>query len=163
MLKKVRMKKQIIAVTFIVLLACSFFSEEAHTVESSYNRTTVPDSFFPGSHKVLITPFMKIEYLTSQVSGIGYGRPGTEDFLDTDVIIKLDGDKNIYGMNLHFGDTHGHEPNSTILDTFMTAFVHDLKVEIVYYDRKGAKPIIKVTVMKYGLSGKFAKDKAETK
>ena len=157
MLKKVRMKKQIIAVTFIVLLACSFFSEEAHadmgnaftkTVEFSYNRATVPDLRFPGSDKVLITPFKKIEYLTSQVSGIGYGRPGTEEFLNADVLIKLDGDKNIYGMNLLFGDTHGHGPNSAIFDTFMTAFIHDLKVEIVYYDKKGAKQIIKVTIMK---------------
>ena len=148
MLKKVRMKKQIIAVTLIVLLACSFFSEEAHTVESSYNRTTVPEALFPGTDKVLITPFKRIEYLTSQVSDIGYGRPGTAEFLHTDVIIKLDGDKNIYGMNLLFGDTDGYGTNSAIFDTFMTAFIHDLKVEIVYYEKKGAKPIIKVTVMK---------------
>lgn len=157
MLKKVRMKKQIIAVTFIGLLACSFFSEDAHadmgnaftnTVEFFFNRTTVPDRRLPDSEKVLITPFKKIEYLTSQVNGIGYGRPGTEAFLKADVLVKLDGDKNIYGMNSLFADSHGHEPNSAIFDTFMMAFIYDLKVEIVYYDKKGAKEIIKVTVMK---------------
>jgi len=144
------MKKQIIAVTFIVLLACSFFFEDAHagivnaftnTVEFSYNRTTVPESHLPGSDEVLITSFKKIEYFTSQVKGIGYGRPGTEEFLNANVLVKLDGDKNFYGMD-------EHKTNSAIFDTFMTAFIYDLKVEIVYYDKKGVKEIIKVTVMK---------------
>ncbi|MDR4509673.1 MAG: hypothetical protein MRJ65_15825 [Candidatus Brocadiaceae bacterium] len=151
------MKKQIIVVVFIVLLPWGFFPKEAHadgesaftdTVEFSYNRTTVPDRRFPDSDEVLRTPFKKIEYLTSQVSGIGYGRPGTEEFLNADILVKLNGDKNIYGMSLLFADSHGHGPNSALFDTFMTAFIHDFKVEIVYYDKKGAKQIIKVTVMK---------------
>lgn len=80
------------------------------------------------------------------MAGIGYGRPGTEEFLNADIIIKLKDDGNIYGFGLPTFEENG--PSRAMFDTLMAALIHDLHVEIVYYEKAGTKQMIKVTVKK---------------
>lgn len=102
----------------------------------------------PDTDDILRTPLSKIEYLTSQVTGIGYGRPGTEEYLNAEILIKLKDDNNIYGFSLLFADSYGHGTSKAMFDTLLAAFVSDLKVEIFYYKKNGAKQILRVTVKK---------------
>jgi len=102
----------------------------------------------PDTEDILRTPFTKIEYLTSQVTGIGHGRPGTEEFLNAEILVKLKDDSNIYGFSLVFSDTRGHGTSRAMFDTLLAALVNDLKVEILYYKKDGAKQIVRVTVKK---------------
>lgn len=97
---------------------------------------------------ILKTHYSKIEYLTSQVSGIGHGRPGTEEFLNADVLVKLRGDDNIYGLSSVFFDSQEHGPNRLMFDMLLSALVNDLRVEISYYNKEGAKQIIKISTKK---------------
>ncbi|HHT9111423.1 MAG TPA: hypothetical protein ACFYDZ_09740 [Candidatus Brocadiaceae bacterium] len=96
--------------------------------------------------KMYKTPFNKIDYLTSQTAGIGSGRPGTEEFLNADVIIKLKDDDNFYGFSLSYSNVYG--PDKALFDTLMAAFIYNLSVEITYYEKAGTKQIVKVTVKK---------------
>ncbi|KAB2832465.1 MAG: hypothetical protein F9K48_10435 [Candidatus Brocadia sp.] len=100
----------------------------------------------PDTEDILKTPLSKIEYLTSQATGIGYGRPGTEEYLNAEILIKLKDDTNIYGFSLVFTDFYGHGTSKAMFDTLLAAFVSDLKVEILYYKKNGAKQIVRVTV-----------------
>lgn len=102
----------------------------------------------PDTEDILRTPFGKIEYLTSQVTGIGHGRPGTEGFLNAEILVKLRDDSNIYGLSLIFSDGRGHGTSNAMFDTLLAALVNDLKVEILYYKKDGAKQIVRVTVKK---------------
>ncbi|KKO19955.1 MAG: hypothetical protein L3J18_02890 [Candidatus Brocadia sp.] len=102
----------------------------------------------PDTEDILRTPLSKIEYITSQVTGIGYGRPGTEEYLNAEILIKLKDDTNIYGFSLVFTDSYGHGTSKAIFDTLLAAFVNDLKVEILYYKKNGAKQLVRVTVRK---------------
>jgi hypothetical protein len=102
----------------------------------------------PDTEDILRTPFNKIEYLTSQVTGIGHGRPGTEEFLNAEILFKLKDDSNIYGFSLVFSDARGHGTSKAMFDTLLAALVNDLKVEILYYKKDGAKQIVRVTVKK---------------
>ncbi|CAG1770606.1 hypothetical protein BAC3_01187 [uncultured bacterium] len=102
----------------------------------------------PDTEDILRTPFNKIEYLTSQVTGIGHGRPGTEGFLNAEILFKLKDDSNIYGFSLVFSDARGHGTSKAMFDTLLAALVNDLKVEILYYKKDGAKQIVRVTVKK---------------
>lgn len=102
----------------------------------------------PDTEDILRTPFSMIEYITSQVTGIGYGRPGAEEYLNAEILIKLRDDSNIYGFSLLFTDSYGHGTSKAMFDTLLAAFVSDLKVEILYYKKKGAKQIVRVTVKK---------------
>lgn len=95
---------------------------------------------------IVTTPYGKIEYLSTQVPGIGAGRPGTEEFLNADILIKLKKDNTLYGLSLSLFDTYGS--SQAIFETLMAALIHDLFVEIVYYDKKGTKQILRVTVKK---------------
>ena len=102
----------------------------------------------PDTEDILRTSFSKIEYLTSQVTGIGHGRPGTEEFLNAEILVKLKEDSNIYGFSLIFSDGRGHGTNGAMFNTLLAALVNDLRVEILYYKKDGAKQIVRVTVKK---------------
>lgn len=102
----------------------------------------------PDTDDIVRTPLSKIEYVTSQVTGIGYGRPGTEEYLNAEILIKLKDDNNIYGFSLLFADSYGHGTSKAMFDTILAAFVSDLKVEILYYKKNGAKQIVRVTIKK---------------
>lgn len=106
----------------------------------------------PDTEDILRTPFSKIEFLTSQVTGIGYGRPGTKEFLNAEILVKLKDDGNIYGFSLVFSDGRGHGTSRAMFDTLLAALVNDLKVEILYYRKdgvkQGAKQIVRITVKK---------------
>lgn len=102
----------------------------------------------PDTKDILRTPVKEIEYLTSQVTGIGHGRPGTEEFLNAEILLKLKDDSNIYGFSLVFSDARGHGTSKAMFDTLLAAFVNDLRVEILYYKKDGAKQIVRVTVKK---------------
>lgn len=97
---------------------------------------------------IVRAPFGKIEYLTSQVTGIGHGRPGTEEFLNAEILVKLKEDSNIYGFSLVYSDGRGHGTTGAMFDTLLAALVNDLRVEILYYKKDGAKQIVRVTVKK---------------
>ena len=128
------MIKQFFVMVLVLMLNHELLLDKAHAdiIKTSYN--------------MVKTSYGKIEYLTSQTSGLGYGRPGTEDFLNADVIVKLKDDDNIYGLNLTFFDVNG--PNKAMFDTLLAALINDLKVEIYYYDKAGPKQIARVTVRK---------------
>lgn len=102
----------------------------------------------PDTEDIVRTPFNKIEYLTSQVTGIGHGRPGTEEFLNAEILVKLKEDSNIYGFSLVFSDGRGHGTNGAMFDMLLAALVNDLRVEILYYKKDGAKQIVRVTAKK---------------
>ncbi|TVM00903.1 MAG: hypothetical protein CV087_11465 [Candidatus Brocadia sp. WS118] len=102
----------------------------------------------PDTEDILKTSFSRIEYLTSQATGIGYGRPGTEEYLNAEILVKLKDDSDIYGFSLVFSDSYGHGTSKAMFDTLLAAFVSDLKVEILYYKKNGAKQIVRVTVRK---------------
>lgn len=102
----------------------------------------------PDTEDILRTPLSKIEYITSQATGIGYGRPGTEEYLNAEILVKLKDDTNMYGFSLVFTDAYGRGASKAMFDTLLAAFVSDLKVEILYYKKNGAKQIVRVTIRK---------------
>jgi len=150
------MIKKLFAILMVMLLITGLRLDKActdipgaktHKIEYLPNYPGSPELRRPDSTtNILRTPFSKVEYLISQAAGIGYGRPGTEEFLNADIIVKLKDDGNIYGFSLTFFEVSG--PSRAMFDTLMTALIYDLKVEIIYYEKAGTKQIARITVKK---------------
>src|SRR5574337_138391 len=144
--------KQFFAILTILLLIVGVWPDKAR---ADIERTSIQGIQYssspsididhrPDTEDILRTSFSKIEYLTSQVTGIGHGRPGTEEFLNAEILVKLKEDSNIYGFSLVFSDGRGHGTNGAMFDTLLAALVNDLRVEILYYKKDGAKQIVRV-------------------
>lgn len=150
------MAKHFFTISVIVLLAVSVWTGKAHAevsgnkpfcdIELLSNQRIGTDRRTSGGVDMYKTPFGKIEFLISQIAGLGYGRPGTEEFLNAEIIIKLQNDNNTYGFSLPSVETSG--PREAMYNTLMAALIHDLHVEITYYEKAGTKQMIRVVVKK---------------
>ncbi|MCF6155146.1 MAG: hypothetical protein E3K36_07820 [Candidatus Brocadia sp.] len=154
------MIKQFFTILVISLLITKLGTDMAYAdkVHTSIQKIQYPSDWAidldrrPDTEDILRSPFSKIEYLTSQATGIGYGRPGTEEYLNAEILVKLKEDNNIYGFSLIFSDGYGHGSSKAMFDTLLAALVNDLKVEILYYKKdgvkQGAKQIVRITIKK---------------
>lgn len=150
------MAKCFFTISVILLLIVGLWADKAiadtsknkspHNIELLSNQRIGVDRRIPGGVDMYKTPFGKIEFLISQIAGLGYGRPGTEEFLNAEVIIKLQNDSNTYGFSLPSLETNG--PRGAMYNTLMAALIHDFYVEITYYEKAGTKQMIRVTIKK---------------